>query len=341
MTEKLKVLYYDTKTGFRSLTKLWERVKEQGIPVSYNDVKRFLEQQKPSELHKQVVRPKEFSNVYADHPLQCTHLDIMIYARNEIHNYKYIIGVIDIYSRCVACRAMTNLRMKAIMDDLKDMFENDFEDYPENINCDNEFNNKEFVDYFTSKGTQLWFSQPDQPHKNSVIERLWGTLAKILERMRTGIKNFDWTKALPDVIENYNNTVHRIIKATPNEIWEGKKENPVERKVVESSLKKGDRVRIQTKKTMFSKGDVATFSRDIYQIIEKTDHKNTLRNLTTGKYIKQIYTDEELEKTFMQPEANKEKWKEKKEEEESIKQRLNAKPVLRPEETIAERREDE
>ena len=41
----------------------------------------------------------------------------------------------------------------------------------------------------------------------------------------------------------------------------------------------------------------------------------------------------------MQPEANKEKWKEKKEEEESIKQRLNAKPVLRPEETIAERRE--
>ena len=96
-----------------------------------------------------------------------------------------------------------------------------------------------------------------------------GTLAKILERMRTGIKNFDWTEALPDVIENYNNTVHRIIKATPNEIWEGKKENPIERKVVESSLKKGDRVRIQTKKTMFSKGDVATFSRDIYQIIKR------------------------------------------------------------------------
>jgi len=45
----------------------------------------------------------------------------MIYARNEIHKYKYIIGVIDIYSRRVACRAMTNMRMLTIMDDLKDI----------------------------------------------------------------------------------------------------------------------------------------------------------------------------------------------------------------------------
>ena len=58
MTDKLKSLYYNPKTGFLSLTKLWERVKEEGIPLSYNDVKRFLEQQKPYELTKQVVKPK-------------------------------------------------------------------------------------------------------------------------------------------------------------------------------------------------------------------------------------------------------------------------------------------
>ena len=94
--DKLKELYYNPKTGFLSFNKLWQRVKEEGIPFSQNDVKRFLEQQKPYELHKQVVKPKELSNFYADHPLQCTYLDIMIYARNEIHNYKYIVGVIDI-----------------------------------------------------------------------------------------------------------------------------------------------------------------------------------------------------------------------------------------------------
>jgi len=42
MTEKLKALYYNPKTGFLSLTKLWERVKEERIPLSYIDIKRFL-----------------------------------------------------------------------------------------------------------------------------------------------------------------------------------------------------------------------------------------------------------------------------------------------------------
>ena len=163
----------------------------------------------------------------------------MIYERFKIHNYKYIIGIIDIYSRRVSCRAMTNLRMDTLMYNLKDMFENDFGGYLENINCDNEFNNKNSLITLPQKELVLWFSTVDQPFKNSVIERCWGTLARILERMRTGIKNFDWVKALPDVIENYNNTWHRSIKATPNEIWEGKKENPIQWKVVHSVLKKG------------------------------------------------------------------------------------------------------
>ena len=293
-----------------------------------------MEQQKPYELHKKVVKPKEFSNVYADHPLQCTHLDIMIYARNEIHNYKYIIGVIDIYSRRVSCRAMTNMRMDTIMDDLKDMFENDFGGYLENINCDNEFNNKEFFDYFTSKGTRLWFSMPDQPHKNSVIERFWGNLAKILERMRTGIKNFDWAKALPDVIENYNNTYHRSIKATPNEIWNGEKRNPIERKVIKSLLKKGYKVRTKIYKSVFDKGDVQTFSNDIYEIIAKMGQKNTLRNLRTGEDVKRTFQDEELEQTFMKPSEKPEEHKEEK----PVEHIASPKRPM-PEETIAVRRE--
>ena len=97
----------------------------------------------------------------------------MVNDRFEFHHYKYVLGVIDIYSRLVACRAMTNLRMDTIMSDLKDMFENDFGGYPENINCDNEFNNIQFIEYFTSKGTRIWFSTINQPHKNSVNERFW------------------------------------------------------------------------------------------------------------------------------------------------------------------------
>ena len=82
----------------------------------------------------------------------------------------------------------------------------------------------------TEKGTHFWFSQRDQPHKNAIIERFWRTLALLLQRMREATKNFDCTKALPEAIENYNTTYHTSIKATPTEIIEGKKENPIEEK---------------------------------------------------------------------------------------------------------------
>jgi hypothetical protein len=298
--DRLREIYYNTKTGFLSLNKLWQRVKEEGIPLSQNDVKRFLEQQKPYELTKQVVKPKEFSNVYADHVLQSTQLDIMIYDRFEFHHYKYVLGIIDVYSRYVGCRAMTNMRMETVMEKVQDIFDNDFHGYPENINCDNQFNVPAFVDFFTSKGTHLWFSQPSQPFKNAVIERFNRTIALLLQRMREGHEGglFDWPKALPDAVENYNSTYHRTIKAKPIDVLEGKKENPVERKVVETVLAKGDKVRIKHKRGVFEKGDVETFSRDIYIITAKKGQKNTLKNLKTGEELKRTYTDNELDQTF-------------------------------------------
>jgi len=227
----------------------------------------------------------------------------MIYDRYEFHHYKYVIGVIDVYSRKVACRAMTNMRMETIMDDLKDIFDNEFGGYPENINCDNQFNKKKFIDYFNGKETRLWFSQPDQPHKNAVIERFWRTLALMLERMREAKGGlFDWVKALPDAVDNYNSTWNRAINAKPDDIWEGKKENPIERKVVETELKKGMRVRIKHEKGVFEKGDVRTFSKEIYKIVEKKGKMNTLENIETEETLKRLYHDDELEQTFDIPE---------------------------------------
>jgi transposase InsO family protein len=77
---------------------------------------------------------------------------------------------------------------------------------------------REFTDFFTKKGTNLWFSQPSQPHKNAIIECFWRTLAQLLQRIREGTQNFDWVKTLPDVVENYNETYHRVLKAKPTEV---------------------------------------------------------------------------------------------------------------------------
>ena len=154
-----------------------------------------------------------------------------------------------------------------------------------------------------SKELKLYFSQPSQPHKNALIEIVWRMLALLLQRMRHGIKNFDWPKALPDAIENYNTTFHRSIKASPLELIEGKKDSPIERKVAESIVKKGMRVRVKTKKDIYSKGDIQT-SKYIYLIVEKKGKMNRLKNLSTGEELKRLYTDEELDQTFSEPEKS-------------------------------------
>lgn len=70
----------------------------------------------------------------------------------------------------------------------------------------------------SSKGTRLCLVQP--------------TGATIQERNhRKMVENFGFA---PDAVANYNSTWHRSFKATPEQIFEGKKENPIERKVVKS-----------------------------------------------------------------------------------------------------------
>jgi hypothetical protein len=140
-------------------------------------------------------------------------------------------------------------------------------------------------------------------------------LAKILERARevsTDVGGFNWPKALPDIVGNYNNELHRTLNATPNEVWEGEKKNPVERKVVETKLKKGMRVRIKHAKGVFEKGDVRTFSKEIYKIVEKKGKINTLQNIETEETLKRLYHDDELEQTFDRPEVKAQREKREK-----------------------------
>ena len=84
------------------------------------------------------------------------------------------------YSRYAVCRPLTNLKVETLINAMKSIFD-EFEDItgerPKNINADNEFNNHKFNEYFTEQNIHPWFSQPDQLHKNAIIERFWRTLA--------------------------------------------------------------------------------------------------------------------------------------------------------------------
>ena len=283
LEEKLSELYYNPRTGFQTKRKLYQTARANGIQVSEGDVQRFLEKQEVHQITKQVQKPKEFSTIYAPEPMSSVQTDVCIYDRYQIDGYKYILGVIDVYSRYAICRPLTNLRVDTLLTEMKsifDEFENLTGERPKNINADNEFNNTKFNEYFSEQNIHnVVFSQPEQLHKNAIIERFWRTLSLLLQRWRIGSGDKRWYKVLPDIVENYNNTENRTLKASPIDVISGKKDNPVERNQIPTNLSVGDRVSIKIHKERLGKGDVETFSREIYVITEKSGQKNRIKNL--------------------------------------------------------------
>lgn len=243
---------------------------------------------------KEVRRLKVYNSIISPGPRNNYQLDIMVYNRFEFNKYKYILNVIDVYSRFVDSIALTNVREDTLLDSIKKIFEKI--GYPKNLNLDNQFNTKKITQFLTDKNINVYFNQPDEINKNAIVERFNRTLAKNLQKKRLKTKNYNWVSYLDEVINNYNNSVHSRINGKPAEIFSGKDRNKQTIYVVPIKLKLGDYVRTVNKKTLYDKGDRITYSEDIYKIIEILKNKFKIENVKTGKSSPTFFKEYELSK---------------------------------------------
>lgn len=271
-SEELRNLYYSPTTGYLSASKLYQRVKNSDNPLPYSVIKNFVKSQLSDQLVKQTHKAKIYNSINAEGPGSNYQLDIMVYDRYTFHNYKYILVVIDVYSRFASCVPMTNRQMGTIIKATKECFE-EIGKTPQNLNCDGEFNKKEFNDFLKGEGVRVYYSEPYEINKNAIVERFNRTLALLLQRWRVGSKSYDWPKFLPELVDNYNTTYHLTIKATPKEVWEGEKVSMQKKIFIQPMFQPGDQVRIKENKKVFAKGDVLTYSKDIHLVKEVKGNK--------------------------------------------------------------------
>ena len=273
--EELKKIYYNPKTGFQSLNKLYEKVKHLGFKKS--EVKKFIDSQAVAQILTIPKRKKEYNSYRANYPGHIYQIDIMVYDRYTFNKYKYILNVIDIYSRYAESRAMTNRELKTIIKNYIDIIKNMGPPYE--LQADNEFNKKEFLKVLEDDETRPYFFEANEINKNPIVERFNGTIANILQKIRTSTKNYNWSSYLKDVIYNYNNSIHSTTKNTPISIFTGKEYNEQEYKTVNNPFKIGDYVRIITKKKTFDKGDKIRLSELIYKIINIEGQRISLNGI--------------------------------------------------------------
>ena len=263
MDEQIAEVYYSKQAGLGEVN-LYKELRKNGITATHKQVKEFLSKQETYQLNLSRPKPKKYESIVAGDVGANFQIDIIIYDRFAYQNYKYILTVIDVYSRYAEARALTNHTLPNVIKNLEDIFK--AMGKPNSINCDNEFNKTSFNTWAESNDIEMYFSQPDEINKNAIIERFNKTLAGKIMAWRTSTNKYDWNKALPEIINTYNYTYHTTIKHEPIEVYEGKEFNDQKITHVRNTFKVGDNVRLMLKQGLFIKGDAQKFSKTIYTV---------------------------------------------------------------------------
>ena len=277
MDEVFKKVYYDPKTGYLDQRQFYLKLKEMGHDVTIKQVKEWMNNQEINQVMRKNER--KGGTTISMFPNNMWQIDIIVYDRYEFNKYKYILNCIDIYSRYLFSRAMTNNRNDTIIENLNDIFKLA---KPEIIECDNQFNNKTFKEYFEKKGIQIIYSTAGDYKHNGIVERVNGTLAGRIQKIRLALKRYDWNNYLQDIVEGYNTSIHRTLKDTPQNIFNGKAREFVA-PIPKKKLQIGDTVRVKKQIKRLSKGDTPRYELKTYKIIDIKDGKYKLSETKTAK----------------------------------------------------------
>ena len=270
MSALLQQLYYNPKIGFESEDKLYHKAHDINNTVTHEDVEDFLNLQEAPQITKPLNREVQFDTVESPSVKNNYQMDIM-YLPNPTfnNNHKYLLTCIDVYSRYCFVKALRNREGDNVFTAFKEMVDENGK--PKNLNVDlgSEFVYKPFVNYCKENHIKLWYSNPDQANKNSIIERFHRTLRNIILKY-TVVNGRKYIDELDDFMYNYNHTYDRDIKNSPIDIWKGKEKNDQSYNIVPHLLEVGDQVRHTLEKEIYGKNSsTPTYTRKIFTITKK------------------------------------------------------------------------
>ena len=144
-------------------------------------------------------------------------IDLMNMEKQEIRGFKYLLNGIDMGSRFVYSVAMKNKTDVEVLKAFKKIYT---QSQVRAIRSDNgsEFISDKFVDFLKKNNIKQILSEAGAPQSNGMIERANATIKELIQKSVELNHSFDWVKNLQKLINNINNSQHRITGFTPNQI---------------------------------------------------------------------------------------------------------------------------
>jgi len=230
-------------------------------------------------------------------------IDVKKYKKQNNH-YQYLLTIIDCLSKwghVVPVKNKTATEVASAFE--KVMVDNNrFCKYLQ-VDMGKEFYGKPFLKMLENYNITIFSTYSEI--KNSIAERFNRTILEKLSSYWTHSGSHRYIEALPRIVNNYNNSIHRSTKHKPNEV---NKDNEMDvfknlypkttKNYSPSKLMIGDIVRISTQKGIFSKGYSNNWSENFYKIMEikPTEPKHYVLQAMDGEEIYGGFYDYELKK---------------------------------------------
>lgn len=281
----LRPLYYDVKnaSAFSSAPKLYKAARLKSAKVSLDQVKSWLTHELTYTLHKQPRwnfrrAPCIVSSV--DEQWQADLADMQAISRQN-RGFRYILTIIDMFSKYAFAIPLKNKFGKTLVRAFQSVFA---ERVPQKLQTDQgtEFDNKLMRRYLKDMGVH-YFTTTDKHIKCAVVERFNRTLKSKIFKYMTSRGTKSYIDILAEVVDTYNNTVHRTIKMRPADVRPGSKideakvffntygygslrELLLARQDTRPEFTPGMKVRLIKLRPQFKKGYLPSWSEGIYTV---------------------------------------------------------------------------
>lgn len=278
MNDETKIikLYLDPKEGLTGLDTFHKKLKQKGININRNKLKEILSGIESYSLNKTLRKNfptrKVISNdVFDQLQMDLVEMDVPSGApAKDNDGVRYLLTIIDVLSKYAWVIPLKDKKGKTIAAAIEPIIK---QTKPNKIQVDHggEFYNRDVKQLMKKYSINMFSTYSDK--KASIVERFNRTLKQRMGRLFDATNSNRYIDDLDDLVENYNNTVHRTIKMKPVDAI--KKEN-FEKLVTnfmmkipkynEPKLKVGDYVRIPKWKTPFSKEFIGSWTMEIFKV---------------------------------------------------------------------------
>lgn len=315
---EIKNIYYDVShpAGYSSVNKLSEAMKNK---MSKEEIKKWLESQETYTLHKPVYRRFPRNKYVLSNFNELWQADLSDMRSYSEYNdgFKYILCVIDVFSKYAFARAIKKKDSITIKENLKDIFL-EAQATPRHLQSDKgtEFISQDVRSFLKNNGVN-YYTTNNPDIKASIVERFQRTLKMKMWRYFTYNNTHRYIDVLQDLLHSYNNSYHKSIKMRPCEVnfdnimtvwrnlYEKDGKNTTEN-INKPKFKVGDHVRITKYKHIFQKGYETNWSDEIFLITSVIKRSPwvvyTIKDLQNESVIGTFY-EKELQKVCYDPTA--------------------------------------